>query len=63
MSARYLDWHEAHAAAVDDANRLRLDIAIRAVKEYGKFGYNVSIASRNDSDYARAEIVHPGDPR
>ncbi len=39
------------------------NMAIRATKEYGKLGYNVSSACINDSDYARAEIVPPGMPR
>jgi hypothetical protein len=56
---RYLDWKEARQAAQSQANKYGLDVAIRGVREYGKLGYNVSFASRNDSDYARAEIVTP----
>ena len=63
VSARFADWREAHAAAVDKANRCGLDVAIRRVREYGQDGFNISLACRNDSDYARAEIVGPGDPR
>ena len=58
---RFTDWKEAHAAAVEYANFAKMDVALRAVKEFGKRGFSISIASRNDSDYARAEIVRPGD--
>ena len=34
----------------------------RAAATLGRKGFNVSIACRNDSDYARAEIVTPTDP-
>jgi hypothetical protein len=63
MSARFETWQEAHAEAAALATRTKLDVAIRAVREYGKLGFNVGFASKNDSDYARAEIVRPGDPR
>lgn len=56
---RFTDWHEAHRYAQDKADRSGLDVAIRRVKEYGRDGFNVSYASVNDSDYARAEIVQP----
>ncbi len=59
---RFIDWKEAYAAAVEYANFVRMDVAIRKVKEFGRTGFNINIASRNDSDYALAEIVHPGDP-
>lgn len=59
MTSRFLNWHEARNHAQARANRDRLDVAIRGVREYGHDGYNVSLASRNDSDYARAEIVRP----
>lgn len=62
MATRHATWKEAHIEAATLANRHKLDVAIRAVKEYGKLGYNVSFASVNDSDYARAEIVRPGAP-
>jgi len=61
MSQRYRTWEEAHAKAVDLARLHNLDVAIRCVKEYGQDGYNVTFAAKNDSDYARAEIVRPGD--
>lgn len=60
---RFADWKQAHTYAVDMANTHKIDVAIRATREYGKLGYNVSFASRNDSDYAVAEIVRPGGPR
>lgn len=63
MDNFYTDWKAAHAVAAEKATRLGLDVALRAVKWYGKKGYTVTLASRNDSDYARAEIVRPGDPR
>ncbi len=59
---RFIDWKEAHAAAVEYANFVRMDVAIRKVKEFGRTGFNINIASHNDSDYAVAEIVRPGDP-
>ena len=61
MICRYETWKEAHAEAARKAKRLGLDVAIRATREYGKLGFNVSLASHNDSDYARAEIGRPGD--
>jgi len=59
---RFTEWKDAHTAAQSLANQCQLDVAIRKVKEFGKLGYNVSFASRNDSDYARAEIVKPVKP-
>ena len=59
---RYLEWKAAHAAAVALARSTHHDVALRKVKEFGKVGYNIKLASLNDSDYARAEIVKPGDP-
>lgn len=56
---RFESWHDAHAFAENKADNSGLDVAIRAQKEYGRMGYNVSFASVNDSDYARAEIVKP----
>ena len=58
---RFTDYHEAARYARDKATASNLDVAIRRVKEFGKDGYNVSFASRNDSDYALAEIVKPGE--
>ena len=62
MSERFGTWKEAHTAAAHKARTHGLDVAIRHVKEFGRKGYNVSFAHKNDSDYARAEIVKPGDP-
>lgn len=56
---RFKKWSKAHEYARTQADSTGLDVAIRAVKEFGGLGYNVSFASRNDSDYARAEIVRP----
>ena len=61
MAERFTEWKDAHAAAQRQANQSNMDVAIRKTKEYGKTGYNVSYASRNDSDYALAEIVKPDD--
>ena len=60
MSERYDQWVLARQAAIEKANRLGLDVAIRYVKEFGRRGYNVAVASKMDSDYVRAEIVRPG---
>lgn len=59
MSTRFINYHDAYDAAQSRAKQYNMDVAIRKVKEYGKLGYNVSFASRNDSDYALAEIVTP----
>lgn len=59
---RFTNWSEAHTYAVTKAKECSVDFAIRFVREFGKGGYNVSIASHNDSDYSRAEIVRPNDP-
>jgi hypothetical protein len=63
MSRRYTDYQEAYNAAVELATSCNIDVAIRAVREYGKPGFNVAFASKNDSDYARAEIVTPKHPK
>jgi len=62
LGSRFTDYHEASAVARLKAREMKMDVAVRAQTEFGKKGFNVSLASRNDSDYARAEIVHPGDP-
>ena len=62
MSERFNQWIDAHAHAVRLARKLNLNVAIRFVKEFGKYGYNVGLASINDSDYAKAQIVKPSDP-
>ena len=59
---RFTDWKEAHIAAVEYARECNHDVALRKTKEYGRTGYNVNLASRNDSDYTLAEIVRPSDP-
>jgi len=59
MSEFYKDWHEARKAAQELATRLRLDVAIKIAKEYGKKGYIVRLADRNSNDYSMAEIVQP----
>lgn len=58
---RFTDWKDAHKEAEQLANHCKCDVAIRKVKEYGKVGFNVTLASRNDSDYALAEIVKPSE--
>lgn len=52
-------WKEAHTFAQERANETGLDNAIRKASRYDKLGFVVSLASRNDSDYALAEIVTP----
>ena len=55
----YRDYDDAVIEAATRATRDGLDVAIRKCKEYGRIVFNVSYASRNDSDYARAEIITP----
>ncbi len=50
-------YHEAKQDADRRASGQPLDIAIRRCVEYGHVVYVVRYASRNDSDYAKAEIV------
>ena len=59
MSAVYRTYAEAYNNACGRARATGLDVAIRAGKEYGRKVFRVSFASRNDSDYSRAEIVTP----
>ncbi len=56
---RFSTWEEAHIAALQYAVDTKHDVALRKVKEYGRTGFNISLACTNDSDYARAEIVRP----
>ncbi len=60
--AFYVDYLACARDAREYATRLGLDVALRAVREYGKAGYSYKLASVNDSDYARAEIIRPGEP-
>lgn len=60
---RFTDYQDAANYARQRATASGLDVAIRRTREYGRDGYNVSYASRNDSDYARAEIVRPSEPK
>jgi len=62
MSQAFPDYNDAHRAASAKAREHGSDVAIRKGKEYGRTVYRVSFASRNDSDYALAEIVRPTDP-
>lgn len=57
----FKNWHDAHQFAIQQARKLGVDHAVRAVTWYGESKFAVSIACRNDSDYARAEIVKPTD--
>lgn len=59
MADHFADWKEAHAVAQQRANETGLDVAIRKASPYDREGFVVSFASRNDSDYATAEIVKP----
>ena len=58
---RFNEWIDAREHALKLAHSTGLNTAIRAVKEFGKHGFNVGFAARNDSDYARAEVVRPTD--
>ena len=57
MSEAFRDWKDAHDHATKQARRSGLDCAIRKAYAYGTTVYCVSYASRNDSDYDRAEII------
>jgi len=63
MKKRYTNWADAHAAAVDYARATHHDVALRKAWEFGKLGYNISLAMALDGDYTRAEIVREGDAR
>lgn len=63
MSEVFDCYHAAHKRAIALARATNLDVAIRRVREYGRERLAVSLACVNDSDYARAEIVRPSDPR
>jgi hypothetical protein len=56
------EYAEAAAEARRYARQLNHDVALRKCQEYTSWGYSLSLASRNDSDYARAEIIRPADP-
>ncbi len=60
----FIDWKEAHTAAVEYARECKHDVALSKSKDLwsGKRGFSIKLASRNDSDYYLAEIVRPGDP-
>jgi hypothetical protein len=62
-AGRYDTYDDAARNARDVATRHNMDVAIRRTKEYGKTGFNVSYAAKQDSDYARAEIIKPGEPQ
>ena len=60
----FKNWNDAHDYAIQISTECQNDVAIRKVKEFGtNIRYNVGFASRNDSDYAMAEIVRPNTPR
>ena len=59
---RFTHYEDARQHAREKANREGLNIKIRRVIEFGHDGFNVGYACNMDSDYARAEIVRPGDP-
>ena len=56
----FIRWREAHAFAIERATKTNLDIAIRKIGFARNVRYVVSFASRNDSDYHKAQIVRPG---
>lgn len=57
----FTTWLEARTFALDRAHSTGLDQAIRKASRYDAKGFVVSFASKNDSDYAVAEIVRPSD--
>lgn len=59
MSKRFTDWKAAHTYAKELANRLDKDCTIRAAKEYGKNGFNVTLACRADAEFYTCETVKP----
>lgn len=58
MSQTYTDYHTAYAAAITLARLCKHDVALRRTGN----SYTISLASRNDSDHSRAEIVTPSHP-
>jgi len=56
-------YHDAASAARARANQTGHDVAIRKASKYDRPGFIVRFASINDSDYARAEIVKPDQPK
>lgn len=62
VTVRFTDYFQATAHARRLATHTNQDVAVRRVPEFGKDGFNVSFAAWNDSDYALAEIIHPGEP-
>ena len=59
MASQHTDWPAANKAAQKLANETGLNVALRRVKEFGRVRYNVSFASNDGSDLARAEIIKP----
>jgi hypothetical protein len=55
-------YHTARRYAGELAARLGCDVAIRKGREYGHPVIYVGLACAQDSDYAKAEIVRPGEP-
>lgn len=56
----FTDYRDAYAEAIRRTRDGNLDVAIRKCREYGRTVFVVRYASRNDSDYATAEIVKAG---
>jgi len=61
MSTFHADYHDAARTARTLATRLNIDVAIKATHEYGKRGFSVRLADRNDHE--TAEIIRPGEPQ
>lgn len=55
-----MTYEAAYDEAVEKARRLKMDVFIRK-DAFGSF--YTGLASRNDNDYAVAEIVTPSSPR
>lgn len=56
---KFSEWKPAHNEAQKRANKTGLDVVIRKTTPFGKLTFDVSFASKNDSDYALGEIVRP----
>jgi hypothetical protein len=61
----FTDYHAAYDLAVATARRMRLDIGIRAVNEFGKRGFRLNFLPRPENSFGwetRCERITPDCP-